>query len=156
MSYMENAEKTIRKIEWDDNGCLNVPVIDENHKIFLKTINKVIDLVNKHDTDREQIAIILYEMTMYSINHLKSEEDLMRKIEYSEYQSHHEEHNYFIKRTVEFCNRTMDGDYEITDDLLEYLQMWLVKHIQGADKKLTSLMQTNNQNVFQEEQVLSC
>ncbi len=31
-----------------------------------------------------------------------------------------------------------NSDYEITDDLLEYLQQWLIHHIQEIDKKYTN------------------
>ncbi len=40
-------------------------------------------------------------------------------------------------KTVGYCNSVIKGDYEITDDMLEYLKQWLVHHIQEIDKKYT-------------------
>ena len=136
MALEANVTKEIQKIEWDDSYDMNISTIDEEHKKFIKTVNKVISIAEQIDNDTHEITYVLYEMTMYALSHFKTEEDYMRKFEYSEYRLHEEEHNEFIKKTVEFCDRTKNGDYDITNDLLEFLQSWLVNHIQGTDKKL--------------------
>lgn len=137
MVNMKDVAKIIREIEKDSTHSVNVSKIDEEHRDFIKIVNKVINIANKHDIDREEIAIVLYEMTQHALNHFKTEEEYMKKFECTEYQLHKKEHKGFLMKTVDFCSRTMKGDYDITNDLLEYLQSWLVNHIQGTDKKFS-------------------
>jgi hemerythrin-like metal-binding protein len=82
-------------------------------------------------------------MTKYALDHFKTEEAYMRKFECEEFQLHKKEHKGFIMKTVEFCNRTMNGEYDIANDLLDYLQLWLVNHVQGTDKKLENCLDKN-------------
>lgn len=143
MDSMESVTKNILEIKWDDTYNLNVPIIDEEHKKFIKIINKVTNITNQDYSDREEIAVVLYEMIMHALNHFKTEEEYMRKYKYSEYLVHQEEHNDFIKKTVDFSNRTIRDDYDITNEVLEYLQVWLANHIQGTDKKLVKCLSGN-------------
>lgn len=143
IAQKESVAENLQEIEWNDAYSLNVPIIDEEHKKFIKIVNKVIRISNQQVNNNEELAIVLYEMTMYALSHFKTEEKCMRRSEYAEFQLHKNEHNDFIKKTVGFCNRTMDGDYEIIDDLLDYLRLWLDHHIQGTDKNFASFLCRN-------------
>ncbi len=90
-------------------------------------------------------------MTQYALNHFKTEEGYMRKLTYPDYYLHHDEHNDFIKKTVDFCNRTTNGDYDIRGDLLKYLQQWVVNHIQEMDKKFGIFLNLNEYSILKED-----
>lgn len=119
------------------NVTKGIQEINNKHNEFIKIVSKFSMVANQQVLNREEIADVIYEMTMYSLNHFRDEEDYMKKFEYSEYKQRHKEHNDFIKKTIAFGDRTMKGDYDIKDELLEYLQSWLVNHVRGTDKKLT-------------------
>lgn len=155
MIQRENIARDVREIEWDDAFSVNVSEIDEEHKKLIKIINKVINISNQEDA-RDEIAIVLYEMTNYALNHFKTEENYMRKSKYANYQLHKDEHNDFIKNTVDFGSRTMNSGHDITGDLLEYLQSWLVSHIQGTDKEFFSYFHRNGPREYQREVSVSC
>ncbi len=129
-------------IEWDDNYSVNVSIIDEQHKELIDIINKVI-AAKQHNNNPEEVSEILYDMTIYAQEHFKTEEIYMKKFEYPEYQSHKNEHNDFSIKALVYGNRETKGDYQITDDILEYLQLWLVGHIQVTDKKYTDYLNKN-------------
>lgn len=127
-------------IEWSNKYNLNVPEIDKEHKEFFKTINKAINVAKQHDIDKEEISVVLYELTMYALSHFRTEEKYMEETKYEGAKLHYEEHKDFVMKTVDLCNRTVRGDYNIIKDLLEHLKQWLTHHIQKTDRKLANFL----------------
>ena len=128
-------------IKWEDKYSVNVSIIDEQHKKLIDIINKAITA--KQHNNPEALSEILYDMTIYAQEHFKTEEAYMKEFEYPEYQSHKNEHTDFCIKALVYGNRETKGDYQITDDILEYLQQWLVGHIQITDKKYTDCFNKN-------------
>jgi hemerythrin len=50
-------------------------------------------------------------------------------------QYHKEEHVGFIQRMNSYFSRVVCGNYELVNEILEFLKQWLVRHIEGTDKK---------------------
>jgi hemerythrin len=132
----------LEMIEWNEKYSVNVSEIDEEHKKLIEIINKVI-VARQHNNDPKEVSEILGEIARFALNHFKTEETYMIKFEYPEFKSHKKEHHDFSMKAVDYCNRVIKGDYQITDDLLEYLQQWLVQHIQETDKKYTNCFNKN-------------
>ena len=42
-----------------------------------------------------------------------------------------------------YFNKILDGDYQITNEILVYLKHWLVSHIQESDKKFVNCFKEN-------------
>jgi hemerythrin len=129
-------------IKWENRFSVNVSKIDEEHKFFILIINKVI-VAKQENNKREIISDALNEMTAYALSHFKSEEAYMLDVNGPEYQQHKKEHNEFLKTTVGFCKRVMNRENNIIDNLCEFLEQWLVEHIQGTDKKFTECFNKN-------------
>lgn len=132
----------MEKFKWDEKYSVNISKIDEEHKKIFQIINKAIDAKNNKN-EPGKIQEILNEMTMYALNHFKTEEDFMVRFEYSGYELHKKEHLDFIKKTVDYCNSIMDGNYNIAENLLEFLVQWLTGHIQLTDKKYIKCFKKN-------------
>ncbi len=126
----------IQKLEWKGRHKDIVSIFEEGSKKLIKIIDMVVT-ARHHNNDKEEISDVLYEMTMYAHNHFNTEKKYLRQFEYAESQLHDKEHKDFGRKTVNYCNMTMKGNYDITDDLLEYLRQWLTNHILGSDKKFT-------------------
>ncbi len=45
--------------------------------------------------------------------------------------------------SLTYCNRAIEGDYHIADEILEYLKQRLVNHIQITDKKYVECFKEN-------------
>ena len=67
----------------------------------------------------------------------------MIKFNFPEYQSHRNEHLDFKDKTIACYNKLVRGDYQITNEILEYLKQWLINHIQGTDKKYVDCFKEN-------------
>ncbi len=129
-------------IEWDDKYSVGVSIIDKQHKKLIDIINKAIT-AKQHNNNPEELSEILYDITIYAFEHFNTEEAYMKKFEYPEYQFHKKGHSDFYIKTLAYSNRGIKGDCQITDDILEYLQQWLVGHIQVTDKEYIKCFRKN-------------
>ncbi len=68
-------------------------------------------------------------------SHFKTEESYMLEFNYHEYQYHKEEHYDFIHGMSSYFSRVVNGDYQLANEILEYLKQWLVRHIEGTDRR---------------------
>lgn len=53
------------------------------------------------------------------------------------------EHLDFTDKAVANINKVINGDYQISGEILEYLKQWLLNHIQGTDKKYIDCFKKN-------------
>ncbi|MCP4254771.1 MAG: hemerythrin family protein [Candidatus Scalindua sp.] len=121
-------------IEWDKEHSLGLSIIDEEHKKVIEIINRII-VAKQRDNYPEEIEAMLHEMIDYAWSHFKTEESYMLEFNYSEYQYHKEEHYDFVHRMNSYCSRVVNGNYQFSNEILEFLKQWLVRHIEGTDKR---------------------
>ncbi len=139
----------MRMIKWENKFSVNVSSIDEEHKRFIFILNKINAASHINDKPEKKYEILsetLNEMTLYALSHFKTEEKYMTMFDYPDYQQHKKEHKDFLITTVGFCERVMNESYNhvvIMDDLFDYLNQWLAKHIKGSDKKYIECFSKN-------------
>ena len=129
-------------IEWSNEYSVGVSVIDEEHKGFIDIVNKVI-AAKQRNYSQEEVDKILGELVRFAKEHFKTEEAYMSKYEYPEYLLHYNEHLNFSLHMIIYNNQVINGEYKIMDELYNYLQEWLVHHIQKTDKKYTKCFNKN-------------
>ncbi len=129
-------------IEWNDKYSLNISLIDEQHKKLFEIINKAI-IAEKHSKVAKDVLEILDEMTEYALKHFETEERYMKEFNFPEYQTHRNEHIDFTNNTIDYKNRIVGGDFQIINEILEYLKQWLVNHIQVSDRQFIDCFKKN-------------
>ncbi len=129
-------------LEWSNEYSVGVSVIDEEHKGFIDIINKII-AAKQRNYSQEEVDKILGELVRFAKEHFKTEEAYMSKYEYPEYLLHYNEHLNFSLHMIIYNNQVINGEYKIMDELYNYLQEWLVHHIQKTDKKYTKCFNKN-------------
>jgi hemerythrin-like metal-binding protein len=119
-------------IVWSENFSVGVQLFDEQHKRLIMMLNKMI----KHPTvptRSETVSEILTDMTLYSLEHFKAEEDLMIKHGYPQFEQHKSQHQSFRIKVTELCMATTHDIEAVPQVLLEYLGQWWVQHILHED-----------------------
>ena len=129
-------------IEWNDKYSLNISLIDEKHKKLFEIINKAI-IAEKQSEIAKDVLGILDEMTEYALKHFETEERYMKEFNFPEYQTHRNEHINFTNNTIDYKNRIVGGDFQIINEILEYLKQWLVNHIQVTDRQYIDCFKKN-------------
>ena len=144
---LEEVEKKLKNkilevIEWDDKYRVGISMIDEEHKKLIGILNKAI-LTKGQNGNPEELREVLREMTNYAFTHFKTEETYLKEFNYPEYQEHKEEHRGFSAEIIAYSDKLIKGDYQIANEILEYLKWWLVNHIQVSDKKYIDCFKKN-------------
>ncbi len=87
---------------------------------------------------------IIEKLLMYAEHHFSYEEQCMEQCAFAHIETHRCQHDELRVKVKEFSiafNNSVPG---ISEDLLEFLNLWLQNHILRSDKKYTSQFQVHN------------
>jgi hemerythrin len=131
--------------EWSDSYSVKVKALDNQHR-------KLFDLINELHTamkaGRGKVAAgeILRRLIDYTVYHFSAEEKLMEKHAFPELVAHRTEHKVLTDRVLAF-KKDFDADTApVTVELMNFLQQWLLNHIQRVDQRYADFM--NAQGVY--------
>jgi hemerythrin len=126
----------IAPIIWSDVLETGVPVIDEQHKILVNMLNEANERLND-TTGREVVLELVKDLISYAVYHFDEEEELMLLKHYEEIDcAHHcEEHRSFSDKVTELHRNLVQGKRVHRDELIGFLNHWLVNHIMHSDQK---------------------
>lgn len=132
-------------IDWTDDLSVGVETFDEQHKKLISIINKLFDAL-KQGKANNILSEIFDELIDYTKFHFKSEEQLMTKYGYKDYEYHLKEHNYLTDKVVDLKEKYKEGDLMISIEVMEFLRNWLKDHILVTDKKYGKFFNENGIN----------
>ncbi len=121
-------------LNWNDNLNIGIIQIDAQHKNLVNMLNQLYEAMSS-GKGKDIINKIIQEMAGYTVTHFSTEEKLMQQYGYPEFVQHKKEHELFVKKVQEFKNEIQNGNLLIVSNVASFLKEWLVKHIQGTDKK---------------------
>ena len=130
-------------VTWKPEYSVGIDSIDEQHIKLLILINNVRAAV-LCDTGPDFERGALEDLVAYTQEHLKYEEELMREYSYFDYEAHKGQHDRMVSQVDLYTKRYDEKGSEILPEVADYLQRWLVQHIQGTDRKLCDFLRTQN------------
>jgi hemerythrin len=74
-------------------------------------------------------------MNKYAHTHFATEETYMVKFNYPDYERHRKEHQGFCIETMAFFDKITNSNRQLICEILEHLKSYLVRHVQGTDRK---------------------
>jgi hemerythrin len=119
---------------WSEKYNFNVRFIDDQHKYFFRTMNKLRDCV-AGDNCASAATEIFFELAHYVEHFLIQEEIYFKDYEFPNYPQHKELHNDFIERFVRFQKDFESKSENVCSDMLEFLEEWFDNHILKYDKE---------------------
>ncbi len=125
---------------WDESYATGVPEIDEQHMILVHTLNEAgVKLAN--GANSALLEQITQDLLSYALYHFDTEEELMQEYGYSDASDmamtqHLEQHRAFSAKVVSVREGLKAGMPVSADDILNFLNTWLVNHILNTDKRL--------------------
>ena len=120
--------------EWTSTLTVNVAEIDKQHQKLIALINELHDAMAE-GRGKEVLEKIIERLIAYAAEHFSTEENYFAKINYPGALGHKKEHSEFVKKVKEFQENFNKGQLALTLDVMHFLKDWLIKHIQGTDKK---------------------
>jgi hemerythrin len=124
-------------IIWSDNNKIGIPIIDEQHRGIISTINSLHYFIQIGHGE-EILKPTLTMLAQYTKIHFKTEEALMAKANYPAIEEHRVLHKTLIEKTKKLS-------IEISRDkdagrVLKFLREWWLGHINKEDRKYVPFM----------------
>jgi len=132
------------ELEWSNDYLINIPVIDNEHKLLVSIINNVSRSMLCHGSVQTDIVAGSLELLSKCIrSHFESEELFLLINNYPELESHMKEHSGLLA-----ILDTLEEDFKakkttLDDEKLLLLKDWLVRHIILYDSKIGHYFREN-------------
>jgi hemerythrin len=119
---------------WNPALSVKVKQFDDQHMKLVDMVNNLHDAM-KEGKGNEALGTILTSLISYTATHFSCEEKLMAQHAYPEASAHKLEHERLVKQVLELQANFTAGKAILTINVMMFLKDWLVKHIQGDDRK---------------------
>ena len=121
-------------LEWDQSFATGIGRYDEAHKVLFKMVNDLHDAMQQKRS-KEAVGQILNGLAEYTVSHFADEERAFAKTHYPDEALHMQLHKKLIDQVVDLQGRFQSGETVLSQDIITFLQDWLINHIKGTDKK---------------------
>jgi len=92
---------------------------------------------------KEKINEIIINLVNYKDNHFATEEKYFDMFNYENSAEHKEEHQKLRKTTEKIYQKIQTGSAEAVGELMDFLEDWLVDHLENQDQKYVECFQKN-------------
>lgn len=130
------------RIVWSEKYDVNVKRVNEEHQKLFGMINDLYDAMNI-GKGQYIVGNIIDGLVDYTKFHFKTEEDIMIRIAYPDYEKHKFQHDAFVKKVAEFQEKFKKGAILLSLDVLKFLEDWLINHICKMDKAYSTYFNKN-------------
>src|SRR5579864_3560457 len=121
--------------KWDDSYKTGHIVVDTQHQELFRLVNQLHTAIME-DRAKPILVPTLEKLAGYALEHFRSEEDLMAKVNYPAMSAHKQMHEELTKEVKELMEKYKSGRTELTIALSNFLAKWLRQHIKEADLAL--------------------
>ncbi|MGR9013461.1 MAG: bacteriohemerythrin [Gammaproteobacteria bacterium] len=136
-------------IVWNDKLVTGIDKIDEQHQILVNLFNEANTKLTVNNS-AEFLEQITRDLLSYALYHFETEEELMQKYGYTEdiienVDTHIRQHRSFSIKVVAVRNDIKAGILISREDLLAFLNSWLINHILNTDQRLAVFLLASEQ-----------
>ena len=122
-------------MNWTDKLSVGVAVIDDDHKKLVGMVNELYDAMQA-GRGRDLLGHILDGLVQYTRFHFAREEKFFAQTGYPDAVAHKQEHDELTRQVLGVQQKYLSGTTTtLSLDVLHFLKDWLIKHIQGSDRK---------------------
>lgn len=132
--------KTGLYIVWNKENEIGIPIIDEQHRAIVSMINSLFYFMQENHA-MDVLMPTTHMITEYALIHFNTEEPMMQRAGYKDYDHHRALHHDMIKKSAAAMVRsTRDKDPSI---MLRFLKDWWLHHINMEDRQYMALVRRN-------------
>lgn len=135
-------------IVWNVSLATGVEVIDEQHKILINMINDANERLDEK-SGRDILEQVILDLMSYALYHFDTEEELMVENQYpaADKESHFEQHRVFSNTVSNLQQDIRQGKLITREELLSFLNNWLINHILHTDQQLGKFLNQTRQRL---------
>lgn len=133
-------------IAWREHYNIGVDEVDQQHQALVVKLNEFLEACIQQK-GKDKIMETLSFLKEYTVEHFRTEEEIMEKYSFPEYAAHKKEHDDFIDTVVDLENSIMNQGATIlsTLKLNRTLTDWLLTHISKSDVKIGEFLHNTKQ-----------
>lgn len=127
-------------ITWQPEYSVDVKIIDLQHQRLFSILNTLYDELHGKSNDKATMPIVektLLDLKAYVQFHFAEEEKFFKKFEYEKTKEHVAQHNFYEEKINELYARYANGELNMEAEIIDFLDEWILKHINIADKQYT-------------------
>ncbi len=129
-------------IHWEKSFEIGNPLIDSEHRLLMMLFRKL-DIAIKTGESGVTVVRILNEVKKFADFHFTSEENLMHEVAYPDV-AHHEVLHSRLLAQLEVTIGRVSKKRELPDDLLFFLNKWVLEHIAREDQKIANFVRNSD------------
>jgi len=122
------------KLQWEDKYSVGVKIIDEQHQKMFTVINNLIDIIQNTPT-KEDLTGVITSLIEYKKYHFDTEEKYFKEFNYEGTEEHVAAHHTFEEKIKNIEEKNGNNTISLAYDLVDFLEDWLVDHLQTLDQK---------------------
>jgi hemerythrin-like metal-binding protein len=126
-------------VQWDSKLDTGYPEIDQQHQALVDAFNRL-HVAMKEGKGRDEVGNLLLFLKDYTVTHFRMEEELMDRHGYPMTTKHRAIHQALIAQVADLVERYQNGTMSLTLSVMDFLEDWLVTHIQGEDFRLAAFL----------------
>lgn len=123
-------------IKWSNELSVNVKEIDGQHQFFIGLMDRLYAEISS-GKEVETLEAIIDELDRYAKLHFTTEERYFDLFNYENTKEHKEAHLELLGQIKEFKENKKEDKTELSWKLLDFMENWLVLHLENQDKKYT-------------------
>ncbi|MGC2165794.1 MAG: hemerythrin family protein [Gallionella sp.] len=136
-------------IHWHKNLELGNDLIDTQHRMLVLLCRKL-DIAIKTKQSEQTIRWVMHELRKFTEFHFVSEENLMHEIGYPNVDDHALVHSELLMQ-LEMMLAKISHHKEFPEDLLHFLNKWLMQHVVQEDMKIAEFSAVSDKHAIGEE-----
>ena len=113
---------------------LDIKEIDDQHQQFLKILNDLYDAFYQMRY-KDELQGLLRQLCAFADYHFATEEKYFDLFKYDHEKEHKQIHAKLGTEIQSFIERFERGETDLIADLMDFLEDWLVNHLQTEDKR---------------------
>jgi len=118
---------------WTQAASVQVQLFDLQHKHLFKLVHRLeTEMMGARGRDR--MHEFLRDLAEYAIEHISTEEAVLRAYCYPYLDAHLEQHRKFCGMLADFKEREVAGDPALNVSVLRCLRDWMLSHVRGTDR----------------------
>lgn len=126
-------------LTWDTRLETRHPKIDQQHQALIQAFNDL-HAAMKQGRGKDEVGRTLTFLKDYTVSHFRMEEDLMAQSAYPHQGRHRERHADFVRQAEDLVQQFQAGRTLITLPVMNFIEGWLLEHIQGEDFRLAEYL----------------
>jgi hemerythrin len=119
---------------WNESYSVHIQQFDAQHKKLFEIINELTDAM-RVGKGEDFIRDVVSQLAVYTRTHFLQEEVAMRQTGYPDFVSHQAQHNKLMTDVEKYKADLIEGRKPNIVAVLNFLQQWLIDHIQKSDKR---------------------